>query len=83
MLRIPNLRLLCLAVGAVFSLANAGCQTPYGAGCRGGCCGGSCGVGAPAAAAYAPAEPTYAAGPQGYPQQVMPPAFNGGGSGSR
>ena len=64
---------------ALVGLVSAGCRTPYGGGCPGGCCGGSCGAGAPAGGAYAPATQTYAPANQ----QAMPPAFQGGGSGSR
>ncbi|NOZ39096.1 MAG: hypothetical protein GXP24_02575 [Planctomycetes bacterium] len=60
---------------ALLGLISAGCRTPYG----GGCSGGSCGAGAPAGGSYAPTPQTYA--PTN--QQAMPPAFQGGGSGSR
>ncbi len=65
-----------LGVVALLGLISAGCQTPYGGGCPGGCCGGSCGVNPSVGTAYAP---TYAPAPQ----QALPRAFSGGGSGSR
>ena len=76
------LRKTYLAFVALLGLTSLGCQTPYGGGCAGGCCGGSCGA---SHSTYAPS-PTYAPSTTYAPannQQAMPPAFNGGGSGSR
>ncbi len=66
-----------LVFAALLGLVSAGCQTPYGGGCRGGSCAASGG------AAYAPATQTFAPGSSYQQQQALPQAFGGGGSGSR